>query len=202
MSEFLAQRGTITDNCDPNGSVTSVDWEEGYCPTVITRTYTVSDAAGNMATCDQTITVNNLFAEDGIMWHQPLARKGMSEDTDPSADGTLKYGFKLGKTIPIQIHAVGCDGNVTENSNVTGTVVVYGDADMDGAVDGNAIPIDYNGVGGAGGAMDKVGDHLKYNLDTKTLKAIADTRCYLLEVTVTDTSTGEVVSEMISLQAK
>ena len=50
--------------------------------------------------------------------------------------------------------------------------------------------------------MDKVGEHLKYNLDTNTLKTIADTKCYLLEVTVTDTSTGESVSEMIPVQAK
>lgn len=202
MAEFLAQGGTIDNDCDLNAAVSSDDVASGFCPTVITRTYTVTDAAGNAGSCAQTITVNNLFAEDAILWHQPLARKGMSDDTDPGAGGTLKYGFKLGKTIPIKIHALSCTGNVTGNSNVTGTVVVYGDTNMDGVADGNAIPIDYNGVGGAGGAMDLIDGHLRYNLDTKTLKAIANTKCYLLEVTITDSSTGEVASEIIPLQAK
>ncbi len=205
LAEFQLQGGNYSDDSDsPEELVVSVVEESaGQCPIVITRTYTVTDTAGNASEpCVQTITVDNLFPEDAVLWHQPLARKGMSEDTDPGAGGTLKFGFKMGRTIPIQIHAVGCDGNVTGNSNVTGTVVVYGDTNMDGVADGNAIPIDYNGVGGAGGAMDKVGEHLKYNLDTNTLKTIADTKCYLLEVTVTDTSTGESVSEMIPVQAK
>ena len=179
------------------------------CETTITRYWFASDhavdadgqpAPNRSLPCVQTITVEHLFAEDAIIWHQPLARNGMSEDTDPSADGTLKYRFKAGKTIPIQVHAVGCDGDVTANSNVTGTVVVYGDTDMDGVADGNELPIDYNGVGGPGGLMDKVDGHLKYNLDTSQLPQT--TKCYLLEITVTDSSTGEAVSEMIPLQAK
>lgn len=144
----------------------------------------------------------SLFAEDAVLWAQPLARPGMSIDTDPGAEGTLKYRFKRGSTIPVKIYAEGLEADVTTNSNVTATVVVYGDADMDGFADGNAVPIDYNGVGGSGGVMDKIDGRLVYNLDTKTLNAIPDTSCYLLEVTVTDTSTGETASEMIPLQAK
>jgi len=48
--------------------------------------------------------------------------------------------------------------------------------------------------------MEKVGGHLKYNLDTKTLPTT--TQCYILRVTVTDTSTGEGVFEEVLLQAK
>ena len=198
---FIAQGGTITDNRDPSPSVSSSDSISGHCPMLITRTYTVTDADGNAATCDQLITVENLFAEDGIIWHQPLARNGASEDTDPSAGGTLKYRFKLGSTIPIRIHAQGCGGaDVTGNANVIGTVEVFGDTNCEGVVDGNTLPIDYNGVGEAGGVMDKIDGHLKYNLDTKKLPQT--TECYILQVTVTDSSTGESRSEIVPLQAR
>jgi hypothetical protein len=144
---------------------------------------------------------NASFAEDAIIWHQPLARNGASEDTDPSASRTVKYRFKRGSTIPIQIHALGCDGaDVTANANVIGTVTVFGDSNCDGAADANAEPIEFNGVGGGGGVMDKIGGHLKYNLDTQSLPTT--TQCYILRVTVTDTSTGEEKFEEVLLQAK
>ena len=71
---------------------------------------------------------------------------------------------------------------------------------MDGVDDGNALEIDYNGIGESGGIMDKIDGHLAYYLDTRKLPPI--TECYLLQVTVIDTSTGEFRSEMIPLQAK
>ena len=138
---------------------------------------------------------------DAIIWHQPLARNGASEDTDPSAGRTVKYRFKRGSTIPIQIHALNCDGaDVTSNANVIGKVTVFGDSNCDGAIDGNGALIAFNGVGGGGGVMDKIGGHLKYNLDTKSLPTT--TQCYILRVTVTDTSTGEEKFEEVLLQAK
>jgi hypothetical protein len=199
-SQFIAQGGTIAENCGGPTTVTSKDVSQGYCPQVITRTYTVKDACGNASTCQQTITVNNLFATDGIVWHQPLARNGASEDTDPSAGRTVKYRFKRGSTIPIQIHALGCAGDVTSNAGVIGKVTVFGDSNCDGAADANATPIEFNGVGGGGGVMDKISGHLKYNLDTKSLPTT--TQCYILRVTVTDTSTGEEKFEEVLLQAK
>ncbi len=192
---------TATDNCDPNPAVTFVDSAAGICPMIVTRTYTATDASGNVTTCKQIITINNLFATDAIIWHQPLARNGASEDTAPGAGGTLKYRFKLGSTIPIKIHALGCGGtDVTAHANVIGKVDVFGDTNCDGVADGNALPIDYNGVGEAGGTMDKIDGQLKYNLDTKKLPKT--TQCYILQVTVTDVSTGESQSETVSLQAK
>jgi hypothetical protein len=202
VTEFLAQGGTIEDNCDANGTVSSYDSVEGYCPTVITRSYVVKDAVGNASSCEQIITVNNLFAEDGILWLQPLARNGASSDTDPGADGTLKYRFKLGSTISIKVQAQSCDGNVSANANVIGKIVVFGDTDMDGVVDANegAMVIDFNGVGAAGGVMDKVDGKLQFNLDTK--KLIQTFKCYILQVTVTDSSTGESRVETLALQVK
>lgn len=141
------------------------------------------------------------FATDAIIWHQPLARNGATEDTDPSAGRTVKYRFKRGSTIPIQIHAVNCAGaDVTSNANVIGKVTVFGDTNCGGAIDGNNASINFNGVGGGGGAMDKSGGHLKYNLDTKLLPTT--TQCYILRVTVTNTGIGEEKFEEVLLQAR
>jgi len=168
--------------------------ESGPYGTFVGINWTVALTAGGP------VCPNASFAADAIIWHQPLARNGASEDTDPSADRTVKYRFKRGSTIPIQIHALGCTADVTSNANVIGSVAVFGDSNCGGANDANSVPIDFNGVGGGGGVMEKVGGHLKYNLDTKTLPTT--TQCYILRVTVADTSTGEGVFEDVLLQAK
>ncbi len=49
-------QGDATDNCGIV-TVTYIDVASGTCPMVITRTWTVFDAAGNSASCDQTITI-------------------------------------------------------------------------------------------------------------------------------------------------
>jgi len=194
--------GIVSDDQDANPLATfEGDVIFSTCPMTIARTYKAIDESGNSASCTQIITVNNLFADDVIIWHQPLARNGASEDTDPSAGGTVKYRFKRGSTIPVQIHALSCAGaDVTSNANVIATVTVFGDSNCDGAIDDSAVPIDFNGVGGGGGVMDKIGSHLKYNLDTQSLPTT--TQCYILRVTVTDTSTGEEKFEEVLLQAK
>jgi len=96
-----------------------------------------------------------------------------------------------------QLQKVLCEGCGLEIS-----VSHYPAGYSNGVAEGNALPIDYNGVGDDGGVMDKIGGHLKYNLDTGELPEILNTRSYVLEVTVTDISTGESVSEMIPIQAK
>lgn len=204
MQEFLNQQGIISGACAAV-TITSSDVVSGSCPVHITRTYTVTEGAPRnlVATCQQQITMNNLFKIGDIIWHQPLSRNGAADDTDPSGGGALKYRFKLDSTIPVQIHLFDCFGNqVGGYANVIGKVQVYGDANCNGIADGNDILIDYNGVGGASGLMDKVGPFLKYNLDTKKLKLPKSLACYILKVTVTDTSTGETVSENVPLQAK
>ena len=49
-------QGDATDNCGVV-RVTYIDVASGTCPLVITRTWTIYDAAGNSASCDQIITV-------------------------------------------------------------------------------------------------------------------------------------------------
>ena len=52
-----------TDNCDGAGNVTGSDVSDGQsCPETITRTWTYTDACGNVATETQTITVNDTQA--------------------------------------------------------------------------------------------------------------------------------------------
>ncbi|MGE0019769.1 MAG: HYR domain-containing protein [Draconibacterium sp.] len=52
----VTNAGVATDNCVID-SVTYVDVAAGTCPVIITRTWTVFDAAGNSASCDQVITI-------------------------------------------------------------------------------------------------------------------------------------------------
>jgi hypothetical protein len=52
---------TVTDTCDPNPSITFSDvTTPGVCPegSSVTRTWTATDACGNAASCQQTITIN------------------------------------------------------------------------------------------------------------------------------------------------
>jgi hypothetical protein len=199
VADFVAQGGSISDQ-DPNPSVVSSDEVSGSCPTLVTRTYTVTDASGNATQCQQLITVQNLFPTNGIIWFPPLARISAG-DTDPSAGLTLKYSFKLGRTIPVRIHALSCDGtDVTGNANVIGQIEVFPVSGCDGVADANALLIDFNGVGGTDGVMNKVDGYLSYNLNTKTFPA--GIQCYLIKATVVDVNTGESVSEFLPIQGR
>jgi hypothetical protein len=125
----------------------------------------------------------------------------MAHDTDPSAGNTLKYTFKKGSSIPVQVHAEGCGGSdATTNPNVRGYVSVFADANCDGVADANDAPIDFNGVGGSGGLMDNIDHHLKYVLDTKSFPTVNG--CYLLRVTLKNLVTGESYYEQVPLKAR
>jgi hypothetical protein len=51
-------QGVASDNCGIT-SVTYIDVAVGTCPTVVTRTWTITDACGNDMTCNQTINVDD-----------------------------------------------------------------------------------------------------------------------------------------------
>lgn len=57
--EDVTNQGNITDACGIT-SVTYIDVASGTCPTVVTRTWTISDACANTSTCTQTININNV----------------------------------------------------------------------------------------------------------------------------------------------
>ena len=50
--------GNASDACGIT-TVTYIDVAAGTCPTVVTRTWTIGDACGNISTCNQTINVND-----------------------------------------------------------------------------------------------------------------------------------------------
>jgi hypothetical protein len=194
-AEFTSQGGSITDNQDPNPSVASSDEVSGSCPTLVTRTYTVTDAAGNATQCQQLITVQSQFAPDGILWYPPLARFGKRIDTVAS-----RCGFKRGCTIPIRIRVLGCDGtDLTRNDNIIGTFEVLALSDCQDVSTAHPVPIDHNGLGD-GALMEKRGGYLKYNLNTKKLPA--NIQCYLLKVTVMDVATSESLSETLPMRCR
>jgi PKD repeat protein len=53
---------TATDNSGLTPTIVSSDMISGACPKVITRTWKATDASGNFATCEQTITVQDTTA--------------------------------------------------------------------------------------------------------------------------------------------
>ena len=196
VADFTAQGGSISDNQDPNPSVVSSDDVSGSCPTLVTRTYTVTDAAGNATQCQQLITVLSEFAADGILWYPPLARFDKVIDTEAS-----KCVFQRGRTIPIKIRVLGCDGtDLTRNDNIIGALEVLALGDCNDPSTARPVPIEHNGLGGDGGIMVKAGGFLRYNLNTRRLPA--DTHCYLLKATVIDVSTGESLSETLPIRCK
>jgi len=58
--ESAPNNGNTSDNCTAPVNVSYIDVAAGTCPIVVTRRWTVSDACGNTATCNQTITVRDI----------------------------------------------------------------------------------------------------------------------------------------------
>jgi hypothetical protein len=193
VADCIAQGGSIADNQDPNPSVVSSDEVSGSCPAVVTRTYTVTDAAGNATQCQQLITVQNRF--EGILWFPPLARLDRQTEAKP----LFPCVFKHGRTIPIKIRPVACDGtNLARNTNIVATLEVLALSDCQDPSSAQPVVIDDHGNTTV--LMERHGGHLKYDLHTENLPA--GIQCYLLKATVTDTSTGESLSETLPIQTR
>jgi hypothetical protein len=187
VADFTAQGGSISDDHDPNPSVVGSDEVSGSCPTLVTRTYTVTDSAGHATQCQQLITVQNRL--EGILWFPPVA---------PFCK-TNEYVFKYGRTVPIKIRPLGCDGtNLTRNTNIIATLQVLALSDCQDPSTAQPVAIDNNG--GTTVLMEKCGGHLKYNLNTKKLPT--NTPCFLLKATSMDISTGESLSETLPIHSR
>jgi len=84
---------TATDNCDIPG-VSYSDSSSGTCPTVITRTWTATDACGNSSSADQIITVGDSFAP--VLSGCPSGGSVVTFGTDPSWRASNTSGSLLG----------------------------------------------------------------------------------------------------------
>ena len=58
-TDFTNVGGAANDNCGTVAVYKYKDSKSGPCPTVVTRHWTVEDACGNKAECDQTINVDD-----------------------------------------------------------------------------------------------------------------------------------------------
>ena len=58
--ESSPNNGNTSDNCSGTVNVNYIDVASGSCPIIVIRRWTVSDACGNTATCNQTITVRDI----------------------------------------------------------------------------------------------------------------------------------------------
>src|SRR5678810_1235728 len=60
-ASFLAGGGNVSDNCGIDTSSFAItETDNGTCPRVITRTYSIADSCGNISQCIQTITVDDI----------------------------------------------------------------------------------------------------------------------------------------------
>jgi protocatechuate 3,4-dioxygenase beta subunit len=79
---------SIADNCTADGdlAVSSSDVTAGSCPTVLTRTYTVTDACGNASTYVQTFNINDAVAP--VITCAPNKTISCEESTLPANTGS------------------------------------------------------------------------------------------------------------------
>jgi gliding motility-associated-like protein len=111
-----------TDNCDPAGTVTGTDVSDGNtCPETITRTWTYTDACGNVATTSQTITVHDLVAPvfaaapaaitvECLADVPAMTNLGYTDNCDPAGSVTGTDGALIGGA---------CGGTITRTWSVT-----------------------------------------------------------------------------------
>jgi hypothetical protein len=101
-------QATATDDCStPN--VTYTDASSGSCPEVITRTWTATDACGNTATGNQTITVND--TQPPVISCPGNETVNCDESTDPSATGRATANDACSGVVP--------EANITYSDNIT-----------------------------------------------------------------------------------
>ena len=78
--ENATNNGAVSDNCGIT-SVSYIDVASGTCPIVVTRTWLITDAAGNSVTCTQTINVKDTTAPTWTTAASNLNRTLSCEDS-------------------------------------------------------------------------------------------------------------------------
>jgi hypothetical protein len=116
---FIAQGGTISENCGDGVTVSSADATNiQTCPNrfVITRTYTVTDTCGNPAICDQTIRVNDTTAP-AISCPTNLTVQCASAVPAPAADSAsfVAQGGTISENCGGQVTVTSTDATNSQN---------------------------------------------------------------------------------------
>ena len=99
---------TATDNCG-TPTVTYSDVTAGTCPTVITRTWSADDGNGNIVTCDQIITVEDIIAPVITCPDDVAVPYGESTEPDNTGYATATDNCDAA---PVITHSDVTDGNV------------------------------------------------------------------------------------------
>jgi gliding motility-associated-like protein len=89
--EGLAGGITVTDNCTSDAllTVTHSDLAAGSCPTIVTRTYTITDACGNSSVVIQNITIDDTTPPSVTGTLIGITVEGCSAADAPAAASTI-----------------------------------------------------------------------------------------------------------------
>jgi len=120
-NEFIAGGGTITEGC----GVTTVAFMDDADPTgfdfcmgtnlVVTRTYTVTDACGNTATCDQTFTYEP--DTEGPMVDCTVVEDMIFECGDADLDDDIQDWLAAQEAALLATATDNCNGTITVTNN-------------------------------------------------------------------------------------
>ncbi len=172
----------ITDNC-PGAIITNNHASTTYPVGVTTVVWTVTDASGNTATCNQTVTVLSSISPT------------MSGFLPPLAGQPVGNKINRGQVVPHKLKLAGCSGQtissgVTVYLKVQGIDSATGNVFQDVVEDAQGVGTD--GVGTSDGIMRLTGGQYHFNLDTGNFSdpnTLAGSRYYKSTVTVVDNAT-------------
>jgi hypothetical protein len=108
-----------TDNCDGAGMVMPTVSAVGFCPRIITRTWSYTDFCGNVGTATQTITVNDTQAP---VFAAPPANVAVQCMADVPAAGQLAWTDNcdgVGQVMPADVGAGFCPRTITRTWSYT-----------------------------------------------------------------------------------
>lgn len=113
LAQFSSAGGSASDNC----AITSIKYQDtstGLCPTV-TRTFIVSDASGNTASCTQTIAVQDRILPNFTALNQEFCVSNIANASFYMTTIPDWYLFKAGST---ELDVAGLTDNCTSSSNL------------------------------------------------------------------------------------
>jgi hypothetical protein len=113
QAQFSSAGGSASDNC----AITSIKYQDtstGACP-IVTRTFLVSDASGNTASCSQTIAVQDKILPDFSALNQEFCVSNIANASFYITTIPDWYLFKAGST---ELDVTGLTDNCTSSSNL------------------------------------------------------------------------------------